>query len=160
MSKDYFCKDCDNNNNGWCKKHKFNGIKKIIECDDKAVNGIMLIHQKDDEDSKISELHERYKNVGAREIFNNIQMQLCAMKNSDTVFTVKQIMVNLEKILVLNENIHGIQPEFIIDQDIINNSKNISAIWLKEVGEFKNTPTKPIAPRPVIIKDSLFKKNK
>lgn len=35
MSKEYLCKDCEHNNNGWCKELKFNGLKKITECEHK-----------------------------------------------------------------------------------------------------------------------------
>ena len=59
------------------------------------------------------------------------------MKNTDTVLTVKQIMVNLEKLLLIGEKVHGIETEYIIDEYIFNHSKFISAKCLKEVGEYK-----------------------
>lgn len=33
MSKDYLCKNCKENNNGWCKKLSQQGLKQIIECE-------------------------------------------------------------------------------------------------------------------------------
>lgn len=33
MQKDYLCKDCLENNNGWCKKLKKQGLKQITSCD-------------------------------------------------------------------------------------------------------------------------------
>lgn len=107
MSKDYLCKDCEYNNNGWCKKKEFNGLKKITECNDKKVEGY-LSEQGQYEDIN----YEGYKNMGKREIFHTIQQQLNAMKNTDTVLTVKQIMVNLEKLLLIGEKVHGIETEY------------------------------------------------
>lgn len=142
MSKDYLCKDCEYNNNGWCKKKEFNGLKKITECNDKKVEGCLSEQGKQEYNSEVDKLYEDvnykgYKNMGKREIFYTIQQQLDAMKNTDTVLTVKQIMVNLEKLLLIGEKVHGIETEYIIDEDIIEDSQLISDMWLKEVGEYK-----------------------
>jgi hypothetical protein len=142
VSKDYLCKDCEYNNNGWCKKKEFNGLKKITECGDKKVEGYLSEQGQQKYNSIVDEQHqdinyEEYKNMGKREIFHTIQQQLNAMKNTDTVLTVKQIMVNLEQLLLIGEKVHGIKTEYIIDEDIFNHSKFISAKWLKEVGGYK-----------------------
>lgn len=31
--KNYLCKNCKYNNNGWCNKRSFNGLKNIVECE-------------------------------------------------------------------------------------------------------------------------------
>lgn len=31
--KNYLCKNCRYNNNGWCNKRSFNGLKKITDCE-------------------------------------------------------------------------------------------------------------------------------
>lgn len=31
--KNYLCKNCKYNNNGWCNKLSFNGLKKITDCE-------------------------------------------------------------------------------------------------------------------------------
>lgn len=33
----YFCKDCNHNNNGWCKKHKKQGLKDVERCKDRSL---------------------------------------------------------------------------------------------------------------------------
>lgn len=35
--RDYLCKDCPNNNNGWCTVKKCQGLKSITECEHKDI---------------------------------------------------------------------------------------------------------------------------
>ena len=142
MSKEYFCKDCVHNNNGWCKEKKFNGLKKVTECESKRVEGYLSeegqVQYNETVDSLYKEIdYTPYKNFGKREMFYHIQMQLEAMGNDLTVKDVKQIMVNLEKVLQIGEQIQGIEAEYEIDKDIIKASKFISNKWFDEVGEYK-----------------------
>jgi hypothetical protein len=39
IKKDYYCKDCGHNNNGWCPKKKKNGLKDITakDCNEKTL---------------------------------------------------------------------------------------------------------------------------
>lgn len=151
---DYLCKNCDYNNNGWCNKKKFNGLKVIEQCEDKMVDGVLLAEteaiQKETEQSKVikekkTEIIETpglkeefdsmpYKNFGARELFFFIQQQLLAMKDSATVMEVKKVMLSLEKTLEIKEQLHGISIDGGIDSDIYESSKNISKIWEKKYG--------------------------
>lgn len=142
MSKDYLCKDCISNNNGWCKKRKFNGLTKITECSDKQTEGYLSNEGQNQYNKNVDDLYKDidytpYKNMGKREMFHIIQTQLYAMNNNETVKTVKQVMVNLEKMLSINEQLQGIKSEYEIDKDIITSSKNISKIWENEVGGYK-----------------------
>lgn len=41
--KDYFCKDCGNNNNGWCPILKRNGLKDIETCNYKKSKINMIV---------------------------------------------------------------------------------------------------------------------
>jgi hypothetical protein len=136
MSKDYFCKDCLHNNNGWCKKRRIQGLKNITNCQEKLTAHYEKIKPQEDKNSR----PEAYKQFGKREMFHNIQRQMLAIDEDngvDKYHSLKQIMVNLEKMLQVEERIHGIATDYLIDQDIIDSSKAISGHWLKEVGEFK-----------------------
>lgn len=35
----YWCKDCDFNNNGWCKKYHRQKLKEVTDCTDKRIDG-------------------------------------------------------------------------------------------------------------------------
>ena len=140
--KDYLCKDCVHNNNGWCEKKKFNGLKKITECGDKKVEGYFSAKEKQSYDNSIKEIFHpinttEYKNFGKREEFYNIQRQIEAMDSNSTITDVKQIMVNMGQMLNIEEKIQGIAIDYKIDKDIINESKVLNSKWLKEVGTYK-----------------------
>ncbi|MDV3426503.1 MAG: hypothetical protein LIR50_04860 [Bacillota bacterium] len=133
--KDYLCKDCVHNNNGWCEKKKFNGLKKmdIAKCADKKF--VVEEKQNDNITSKINIIG--YKNFGKREEFYNIQRQIEAMDENSNIADVKQIMVNLGQMLDIEEQIQGITIEYEIDQNIIDGSKNLNNKWLREIGGYK-----------------------
>lgn len=144
MSKEYFCKDCVHNNNGWCKEKKFNGLKKVTECESKKIEGYLSDEEEQSYEKGLARISEPveidyapYKNYGKREMFFHIQQQLEAMGNDLTVKDVKQLMVNLEKMLQIGEKIQGIETEYKLEQDIIKASKFISNKWFNEVGEYK-----------------------
>lgn len=143
MNKDYFCKNCAHNNNGWCPIKKMNGLKKITECLDKKIDVSLSNNEQSQYNESVTESTQEidyapYKVYGMREMFYIIQRQLYFMNNDDTVKTVKQIMVNLEKTLRINEEVQGIDTEYGIEEDIIEESKHISTQWLNEVGEYKS----------------------
>lgn len=81
--------------------------------------------------------NESYKNMGKREMFYNIQKQLEAMGDNLTVADAKIVMVSLEQMLLIGEQIHGIETEYEIDRDIINSSKLISNEWYEKYGSYK-----------------------
>ena len=131
MSKDYLCKDCQFNNNGWCKKKSIQGLKNITECEFKNNSTV-----KDEEEFD----NGMYKQFGKREMLHNIQMQMLGIENDsaieDKFKTLKQVMVSLEKMLLAEESIHGIAIEYSIDEDIHKDSMAISDEWLNEVGQY------------------------
>jgi len=140
--KEYLCKNCIHNNNGWCEKKKFNGLKKITECIDKKVEGYFSAEERQNYNDNIKEVFHpvnttEYKNFGKREEFYNVQRQIEAMDNNSTITNVKQIMVNLGQMLDIEEKIQGIAIDYEIDQDIIDGSKTLNNKWLKEFGAYK-----------------------
>mgnify|MGYP000960408138 CR=1 FL=1 len=134
--KDYLCKDCIYNNNGWCEKRKFNGLKKmdIAKCSDKK----FVAEERQNYNNSIKRIDTTgYKNFGKREEFYNIQRQIEAMDNNSTITEVKQIMVNMGQMLDIEEKIQGIAIEYEIDKNIIDGSKALNNKWLKEIGAYK-----------------------
>lgn len=133
--KDYFCKDCKHNKNGWCAKLSKQGLKDIKFCNDKFIEWQEIEEEKEFDS-------ESYKQFGKREMFYHIQMQMLGIDKEELEVekfkTLKQVMVNLEKMLQINEGIFGIATDYMIDQDIIDKSKAISNYWLKEVGGYKD----------------------
>jgi hypothetical protein len=81
-----------------------NGLKKITECKDKKVEDYLSETRQEEYNEVVDNLYKDidytpYKNYGKREMFFYIQQQLEAMDNNLTVKDVKQLMVNLEKML-------------------------------------------------------------
>lgn len=138
MAKDYFCKDCGENNNGWCKKRGIQGLKSITECADKPNNNPKIESSKDLKDVKDG----AYKQFGKREMFYNIQRQMSAIEADSTIedkfILVKQVMVSFETMLQIEEEIHGIALDYLIDQDIHEDSKKLSQKWFMEVGTYRS----------------------
>lgn len=133
MSKDYLCKDCQFNNNGWCKKKSIQGLKNISECEFKNNS---VIEDDEEFDSGM------YKQFGKREMFHAIQGQMIGIDRDESIedkFKIlKQVMVNLEQMLQAEESIHGIAMEYSIDEDIHKDSMAISNKWLNEVGQYRS----------------------
>jgi hypothetical protein len=130
MSKNYLCKDCKDNNNGWCSSRKIQGLKNITNCPYFNNKNIVI-----EEDEKLD--CSKYKQFGKREMFFTIQRQMLAIDQKhlieDKYNTLKQTMVELEKLLQAEEGIHGIALDYSIDRDIYNNSKLISDTWSNEI---------------------------
>lgn len=137
MSKNYLCKDCDFNNNGWCNKRNIQGLKNITECKFKSCLSIEDSYDLEQEFDVAP-----YKQFGKREMFRNIQMQIIGIEDDidieDKLKALKQVMVNLEDILRVEEKIHGIALEYMIDDDIYKSSMKISEKWFKEVGRYED----------------------
>jgi len=132
MGKDYLCKDCQYNKNGWCTKKSLQGLKNIASCEFKDGSIISDV-------ANIIKDSGAYKQFGKREMFYQIQMQMIGIKEDDNIDkfeTLMQVMVNLEKFLQIEEGIYGIALDYELDEDILNNSKAITKSWLKEVGEY------------------------
>lgn len=52
-TKDYLCKDCENNNNGWCLIQKRNGLKEIAYCNHKIPKGFEIAKVIDNQNDDI-----------------------------------------------------------------------------------------------------------
>lgn len=133
MAKDYLCKDCEFNNNGWCKKRSIQGLKNIITCEFNPNSPEVIAEVFD---------NGMYKQFGKREMFHNIQMQMLGIDRDESIedkFKVlKQVMVNLEQMLQAEENIVGVALNYSIDEDIHKDSIAISNEWLHEVGQYRS----------------------
>lgn len=90
----YLCKNCINNNHGWCKALKRNKLKEIEKCEmkDDGSNPVELrpfeefttidapsYPSKEEVDNKINT--EAHRVLGKREMLWNIQKQAIAIKN-------------------------------------------------------------------------------
>jgi hypothetical protein len=84
---------------------------------------------------------EEAKQFGKREMFYNVQRQMLAIEKkndiTDRYLALKKTMVSLETMLQIEEQIHGIAIDYMIDDDIVKHSKAISNMWLQEVGAYK-----------------------
>ena len=80
---------------------------------------------------------EEYKQFGKRDMFYNIQRQMRAIEEKDEIedkyLALKKTMVELEKILQIEEQLYGIATDYLIDTDILNGSKKISFKWSAEL---------------------------
>ena len=75
MAKDYLCKECPNNNNGWCTAKKMQGLKSVTSCE---IKENMIPKNIDDDENNINEFE--YRCIGKREMLWTIQSQLLAIK--------------------------------------------------------------------------------
>lgn len=136
--KDYFCKDCPENNNGWCKLHKKQGLKNIEFCPDKPSDQI-----EESESVDVDTVKEAFRQIGQRNMFNNIQRQMLSIEKDDKVkdkfSTFIRVMVNLEKMLQVHESIFKVDKyiDNEIDRDIMQSSKNISKHWNNKYGGYE-----------------------
>ena len=120
MSKDYLCKKCEYNNNGWCTKRKIQGLKNITECN--------VITENTNKEMD----YAPYKTYAQREIFFHICSNIEAMTKEKNVIDVKElknIMLSFNKILQVNEKIFGMQTEYEIEKDIIVGCNDLMNKW-------------------------------
>ena len=127
----YLCKDCDFNNNGWCNKRKMQKLKEVKECTFKEVEGVQVYGNQ--ESLEKEDNSEAYKNFGRRDFFYNMQRQIIAMElkgeTSISLDELKLLMVGLDQTLKISEALSGIKFDYMIDQDIFNNSNKIIEKW-------------------------------
>lgn len=139
---EYICKDCENNNHGWCKVKLRNKLKEIKECEDKRIKGYLSEAGQKEYNKTVDELYkeapaekrneintEQYKVYGKREMFYHIQRQIEAMPKECSIEDLKKVLLSLNQALNIEEAIHGIAVDYMIDQDIINHSKAICEEW-------------------------------
>ena len=120
MSKNYLCKDCKHNKNGWCTERKMQGLKNITEC--------YIITE--DTNKEID--YMPYKTYAQREIFFHICSNIEAMTKEKDVIDVKElknVMLSFNKILKVNEKLFGMQTEYEIEKNIIIRCNNLMNKW-------------------------------
>lgn len=138
MSKDYLCKKCNHNNNGWCNELKKQGLKNITEC-----NSISLKEEFIEKDT--SNLDESYdifgktetdvahRVYGKREMFYHLSCQINGMEQqgikSISIDELKELFVNISKSLDIDEKIFGIETTCETDINIVNSSKALIDSW-------------------------------
>lgn len=108
------CKNCEHNNNGWCKK--FNAQKP---------NALKLCTNKNDSNE---EDHYKYVLNGKVQQFHNIILQIDASPDSISI-DLKRALYGLYQMLLVEISIHGINFDFEIDKDIFSNLKNRMERW-------------------------------
>ncbi|MCC0672251.1 MULTISPECIES: hypothetical protein [unclassified Clostridioides] len=128
MIKNYLCKDCKDNNNGWCKKRKMQGLKNITEC-------TFFTRLHDEENLKDDNI-EGSKSYGKRELSYLLCRKIIELENKGkdnlSIEELKKIMVDINKILDVEEEIKGIYIQCQIDKDIFNSNKRIIDSWINK----------------------------
>jgi hypothetical protein len=83
------------------------------------------------------------KQFGKRDMYYAIQCQMLAIDQDDTITdaekykALKQIMVNFNKMLCIEETVHGINLDYEMDKYILASSKGVANLWLEKVGEYQ-----------------------
>lgn len=135
MSKNYLCKDCDHNNNGWCNKLRKQGLKDITECESKIVNGIDLNTSLNSNTEDFTP-HRVY---GKIEMLNTICRQIIAIesdgKTEISLDKLKSLLVNLNTTLEVDSKIFGVSITDEMDKAIIESNKAIIKEWKKTLNK-------------------------
>lgn len=133
MAKDYICKDCTNNNHGWCNVLKRNKLKEIETCTNKNKT-INSIDTQTPQDKEV--LNESYRVLGKREMLWNIQKQAIAIKNDNTIadYLKFELLCNclnsIAQMQEYSEELYNVKDiiDSEIDQMMIIDSKNINQV--------------------------------
>lgn len=130
MAKDYLCKDCNHNNNGWCIKHEKQGLKLITDCKDKISKNNAL---------KDTEVQDEEINTMPYKVYGKVEMLYLTMKQvigieqegKDTISIneLKELLVNLADMLTIEEQIHGIETDYMVEEDILKAKHNLTERW-------------------------------
>lgn len=130
--KNYLCKDCKNNNHGWCTVNKRNKLKEVTVCDNRNTDEDPFESvQKTNESFKFNNSNS-HRVVGKREMLHTIQRQILAMENDfagPVLNEIKKVLVTLSDVTSIEESIHGVVYDYEIDQDINKASKKIANYW-------------------------------
>ena len=103
------------------QKRKIQGLKNITICD--FIN-------KDTDEKDID--HSPYKTYAQREIFFHICSNIEAMSKDKTMIDVKElksVMLSFDKILKVNEKVFGMQTEYEVERNIIDNCIVLMNKW-------------------------------
>lgn len=130
--KNYLCKDCINNNHGWCPIQNRNKLKEITVCSYKDNGEDPFAKTENSDDSIVPFNNESIRITGKREMLHNIQRQIFAMEkeySGNTLNEIKKVLVSLSDMLGVEESVHGVTYSSEIDKDIKITSNQISNHW-------------------------------
>lgn len=133
MSKNYLCKTCKHNNNGWCTELKKQGLKNVSNCDNfKDKND--TVSNPNSSTSKECKDCEKYRVLGKREMFYYFSRQVHAMEEAHNMKNIsidelKELLINMEVSLNCDEKIIGIKTPTEVDKCIVNDSKSLINHW-------------------------------
>ena len=117
------CKECEFNNNGWCKKYKAQKPKAILLYEE---NG------KSDNTDYENQMIENQKYVinGKIQQFSNVIRQIDA-KPSSITNEFKEVLLTLYKNLEIEIKIHGVKFDYETDKFILEDLRFRMAEWMK-----------------------------
>lgn len=147
MSKNYLCKNCKHNNNGWCNLLKKQGLKNITECDSLSTkeentvnNSSSNITTNEDKSYDFfgkTDTDVAHRVYGKREMFYHLSRQVLGMENQGltnvSIDELKSLFVNLHNSLLMDEKIFGIEITCETDDIIVSNSKELISKWKNEL---------------------------
>lgn len=140
----YICESCASNNHGWCTVKKCNGLKKmnLQNCNTYEKLNIIQVNQptypkpprNEETDKKV--LDEAYRVLGKREMLWNIQKQILAIKEDNTIadYLKFEVLCNcIGSIAQMQEYSEGLyEVENIIESEIdmlmLKDSKKMSGL--------------------------------
>lgn len=148
MSKNYLCKDCNYNNNGWCKKRKIQGLKSILECEFKDYTNEETEGNLEENHTHINSTEEKeeadytpYTIYGKREMLYNISMQVVGMEMQGVktiqIDDLKQLLLSIGQVLDVEQQIFGINTNYIVEEDVVNNCKKLFDNWKTQLNTDK-----------------------
>lgn len=139
MSKNYLCKKCNHNNNGWCNELKKQGLKNITECNSLSLKEEFLDENIASNSNKECDIFGNTSNdighrvYGKREMFYHICRQVTGMENQEissvSIEELKELLVNMSITLDADEKIFGIKTTCETDQLIVDSSKELINSW-------------------------------
>ena len=145
MAKDYFCKDCSNNNNGWCNVRKCQGLKAITFCAHKNMEVMQPIKPKPVSPSKTGQQLKKSaaavdhaaieRVVGKIEAIWNIQRQAMAIMQQEPpekqMPAMMAVITSVSKALEYEKNIHKVEHfvSSMIDMDMIKDFTKMTEMY-------------------------------
>lgn len=139
MSKDYLCKKCNYNNNGWCNELKKQGLKNITECNSISLKEEFIEKSTTSKSEEIydvfgkTETDVAHRVYGKREMFYHLSCQINGMEQQGikciSIDELKELFINISKSLDIDEKIFGIETTCETDTRIVNSSKALINSW-------------------------------
>lgn len=144
MSKDYICKYCDNNKNGWCIVRKCQGLKSITECEVKNIKSLEDNTENGSSNKlknfKLNNIDETSKIFGKLEMLWSIQKQVLVIDEDiaeeEKFNAVLKVLNSIEQMLVFSEDLYNVCEAIkgsVIDSDIMMDSMHMAKIIKEKV---------------------------